>query len=223
MAIAVLLPGLGVLAAGAFIGPAIMEWRPLPLWSLLLFAVLTGIGTGFAVLPTHLVSLAAGYLYGFGGGSLAALTAVAIGTTLGIWIARRMARDRLHQLLERSPWGHRLTEEMLETDAWKVMGAILLARLPPQLPFALGNVIGASAGVAPLPFVAGTLLGMLPRVLLVVWVGASLSTWVPGAALPSGFLYAIALAVVGFGGLILWSARILKKRGATSDLPVEEA
>jgi len=222
MGIALLLPGIGVLAVGIFIGPTVMEWRPLPLWSLLLFAGLAGIGTGLAVLPTHLVSLSAGFLYGFGGGSLAAMIAVGIGTSLGLWIARGMARDRLHQILEKSSWGHRLSEEMLEKDAWRVMGAILLARLPPQVPFALGNVIGASAGIAALPFVAGTLLGMMPRVLLVVWVGASLSTWVPGAVLPSGFLYAVVLAVVGFGGLILWSARILRRKGAPG-MTVEEA
>jgi hypothetical protein len=51
----------------------------------------------------------------------------------------------------------------------------------------------------------GTAVGMAPRVGLVVWVGAALSRWEPGAAPPGAVWLAVGGGVIGLGGLGIWA------------------
>ncbi len=206
---AVLLPGLGLLMIGGLVGKGVSDWTGWPWWTAFGFVAVAGCLVGLALMPTHLTSLLAGFLYGMGGGLIAGLGAVGVGTALGYAIAARLAPDRLREWVERSAWGRRLAEEMLDASPWRRWLVVVLARLPPQVPFALGNVLGASARVGGRTMVAGTLVGMLPRVGLVVWVGSTLGEWQPGAGPPSGLWWAVGLAIAGFGALALWSRGIL--------------
>jgi len=210
---AVLLPGVGLLLVGWWLGEGGgIDARSVPLWTVAAFLVVAGVVLGLALVPSHLTSLAAGFLYGPGWGLVGAMGAVGVGTVVGWWLARRLAQDELRRLIDRSGWGRVLADDLLEGRMRRVIGVITLARLPPQVPFALGTVLGASARVGVWSLVAGTVLGMLPRAGLVVWVGAALGQWEPTQPVPGELVWTVVLAVVGFGGLMVWGAMVLRRK-----------
>jgi len=214
---AVALPWLGIAAAAIFLPPHVDLLRQLG-WILWLpYVILAGIAVGFALAPTHLTSLLAGYLLGFAAGLPASLAAIGIGTIIGFSFARRLAKDRLRELIDRSSHGRILAARLLDAQGFRTAAAVALARLPPQVPFAVGNLLAASARVPVPSLVAGTLAGMLPRAAMAVWVGAELVAWSPGQKLPSGLLWSLAAAVVGFGGLAIWSAIVLRSSRTNPD------
>lgn len=208
--LALALPLLGVW--GGFLGAT--EWgtelKEAGWWLLPTYIFLGGTLIGLALMPSHLTSLLAGFLFGFTGGLPAALGAVLIGSSLGYLISRRFAAGDLRKLVDRSKWGRRLATALIDAPTLKAIFVVTLIRLPPQVPFALGNVLAASSGVRLIPLLTGTALGMAPRVGLVVWVGAELSRWELGAPIPSPLLWALAASVVGFGGLAIWSWFLLR-------------
>jgi uncharacterized membrane protein YdjX (TVP38/TMEM64 family) len=91
---------------------------------------------------------------------------------------------------------------------------VALARLPPQVPFALGNVLAASLRLPLRPMLIGTAIGMAPRVGLVVWLGAELSAWDPAAAPPMSLFLSLAAAVLGLGGLGVWAGVAMRRPAA---------
>jgi len=173
------------------------------------FIVLAGVLASVALMPTHLISLLSGFLFGFFPGLCAAVLAVLGGTVGGFSLVRHFSSQRLGDLLSR----HKVSKEVFQRlflgrhARW----AVALTRLPPQIPFAVGNVAAASAGIRLIDLLVGTVVGMLPRVALVVWLGASLSSWDPAAPLPSSLLIAIVAAVIGFGILGVWGTLIIRR------------
>jgi uncharacterized membrane protein YdjX (TVP38/TMEM64 family) len=113
--------------------------------------------------------------------------------------------------MRRTAVGRTLGRAMIDARGRRAVIAVTLARLPPQVPFAMGNVLAASAGVRVAPFLAGTALGMLPRVSLVVAIGAGLSELEAGATGGgAAWLLTTVGGVVGLAVLGLWAMRILK-------------
>lgn len=187
-------------------------------WIFPVFIILGGVVIGLALVPSHFTSLAAGFLFGLTWGGVAALGAVITGTLLGYTLSRSLAQDQLRLLIDQYPLGRKLADGMIDTGFFQATSAIALARVPPQVPFALGNVLGASCRVPLISLLLGTLIGIAPRVLLVVWIGSELQSWASGAPMPQALWWAIGAAIVGFGGLTLWgwmlirNARVRKKR-----------
>jgi len=210
-AFAVLFPLVGVTGAVGYAQEAVEYVRGLGWWTLPLYVLVAGVAVGFALVPSHLTSLLAGAVYGFAAGGVVALGAVAVGASIGFVASRFLARDVVRGVIDRVSWGRLLASEMIDASEVRAVLATTLTRLPPQVPFALGNVIAASCRIRGRVFLAGTLLGMAPRVLLVVWVGASLSEWQPGAPVPGAVWLSLGAAVVGFGGLAAWSIFLLRR------------
>lgn len=209
---AVAVPWLGIISAAVFLPPHLPALRETGILLILPYVLLAGLLVGLALAPTHLTSLLAGYLFGAAAGIPSACAAVAIGTFIGFHAARKLAKDRLRELLDHSRWGRLLVGEMIDTSPWKAAAAITLARLPPQVPFAVGNLLAASARAPLAPVLAGTLVGMFPRIALVALVGSQLAEWKPGAPIPSGLIWTAAATALGFGSLTLWGAAILRRK-----------
>jgi uncharacterized membrane protein YdjX (TVP38/TMEM64 family) len=80
---------------------------------------------------------------------------------------------------------------------------VTLVRLPPNSPFALGNVAMASVRVPWSAYVVGTLLGVAPRTFAVVCIGAQLrgldfsSHYLVARILASAALSLLAVVVIG--------------------------
>lgn len=185
-------------------------------WGVLVLA--GGVLVGGAVLPTHAVSLGMGYVFGMAAGLAGALGAVVIGTVGGWGVAKGLVGGRLRGVVERSEAGRVLVRVLVDgggngsRSVWRVVGAVALCRLPPQVPFALGNVVGASVGVRLLAFVVGTVAGMLPRVAAVVWIGSELEQFERGA---SDWRVVVGGAGLGGVGLLVlgwWAWRVVRRR-----------
>jgi uncharacterized membrane protein YdjX (TVP38/TMEM64 family) len=182
-------------------------------WAVPIAVMVAGV-TGLALLPTHVSSLACGYVLGVTAGLPAAWAGVVGGAAVGWAIASRLEPEALRRAIERRRLGRRLAAAMLEAGPGRATLAVALARLPPQVPFALGNVLAASLRLPLRPMLIGTAIGMAPRVGLVVWLGAELSAWDPAAAPPMSLFLSLAAAVLGLGGLGVWAGVAMRRPAA---------
>ncbi|MEM7576344.1 MAG: VTT domain-containing protein, partial [Planctomycetota bacterium] len=129
---------------------------------------------GFALLPTYAQAGLAGFAFGVAWGVPAALLGFTGASFLGYAIARRVAGDRLAEATDAEPRLAALRHALLQGSFVRVLGMVTLLRLPPNSPFALTNLAFAGLKV-PLPaFIVGTVLGMTPRTVVAVVLGASI-------------------------------------------------
>jgi uncharacterized membrane protein YdjX (TVP38/TMEM64 family) len=129
---------------------------------------------GLALLPTYAYSTLAGFAFGFKLGLAAALTAITGAAFICYLLARTASGRRIPQLLaEHSKWDA-VYRYLIAANPWRALGTVTLLRLPPNSPYALGNVLLAAARVPAAPYILGTLLGLAPRTAAVVWFGAGL-------------------------------------------------
>ena len=129
---------------------------------------------GLALLPTYAYSTLAGWAFGFRLGLAAALIAITGAAFLCYLLARTASGDRIPQLLAEYPKWDAVYRYLITANPWRALGTVTLLRLPPNSPYALGNVLLASARVPAGPYVLGTLLGLAPRTAAVVYFGAGL-------------------------------------------------
>ncbi len=168
-------PALCGMALLAGLGP-LSEWllyhRPL---GLALYTAAFVLGSGLGVLPTYAQSILGGWVFGVAAGLAAALVGFTGGGLLGYQVARRVSKDRVLALIDGSPKARAIRDALVGRDPWRTLLVVTLLRLPPNSPFALTNLVMATTGV-PLPaFLAGTLLGMLPRTAVAVALAAAAS------------------------------------------------
>jgi uncharacterized membrane protein YdjX (TVP38/TMEM64 family) len=84
-----------------------------------------------------------------------------------------VSKDRVEELIEGNPKARAIRDALVGQGPWRTLLVVALLRLPPNSPFALANLVMATTGV-PLPaFLAGTLLGMLPRTAVAVALAAA--------------------------------------------------
>jgi uncharacterized membrane protein YdjX (TVP38/TMEM64 family) len=155
----------------ANLGP-VSEWllyhRPV---GLAVYTAVFVLGAGLGFLPTYAQSILGGWVFGVAAGLPAAL----LGFTGGAGSARRRPprlRPR-EALIERNEKAHAIRDALVGRSATRTFLVVVLLRLPPNSPFALTNLVMATTGV-PLPaFLAGTLLGMVPRTAVAVSLAAA--------------------------------------------------
>ena len=156
--------------------------------------------------PSEAIVIAAGYL-GLPRGTI--VWAGAIGSTLGACVGYAIGRSGARWLLERiSRWIGLSSAHLAQFDAlarrYGILG-VLIGRLLPIVPF---KIFSITAGLGKVPFgwfVLMTLIGVVPRLLLLAMAGA----WLRRASLP------VAIACVGAGlAAVLWHWR-KTRRGST--------
>ena len=203
-ALAAGLPLVGVVAIGRFGGELAAWFEALSRWEAAAVLIVSGgLLCAAALLPTHAVSLASGYVLGGWFGTMAAWTAVVAGAAAAWLVGRAVAgtgaADRWRQS-ER--WGATY-DALLTRSPWRTVGLIALIRLSPVAPYAATNVALAAVGVRLTPFIAGAAIGLLPRVAAVAWLGAGMATldWqsprTPAMVIIGGVATVVALAVMG--------------------------
>lgn len=57
----------------------------------------------------------------------------------------------------------------------RTLALLALIRLSPVVPFAATNLLMSTTGVRLAPFLVGSVIGLAPRVVAVVWIGSSLT------------------------------------------------
>ena len=170
------------------------------------------IGAVVLLAPGALLTIAAGFAYGFWGLPIALIAATA-GASLAFLVARHLARDSVRRAIE----GRRniaAIDRAIAAEGWKI---VLLLRLSPLVPFNLQNYLFGITAVPFGPYVAATLVGIAPATAVFVTIGAlGGASLDPGSgrwALLGGGLLATAAAIV----LVSRKARaLLREAGVAS-------
>lgn len=200
--------GLALWAAPA----ADAQLREAGLWAMPLFAVIAGVTLAAALIPATLVAALAGAVFGVPGLAVA-VASYAAASVLAFEVVRRLLQGPVQRAIARSARARAAQGEL----ARATFRVVALSRLSPVLPFALVNVLLAVSPVPRLVYVAGTLVGMLPRTTAAVLAGvaarsalAALGKGLPAAEGPLGSVV-LAVAVAATAGLAWYVARAVRR------------
>lgn len=179
-----------IVTAVAVVALAIVVWTLLPLdewieafrswvaeqglWGHVAFVLVYMVAT-LMLAPGAPLTLAAGLAFGF-----AAFPTVVLGATAGAGLAFLSGRYLARGWVERQTRKSRLfraVDSAIESEGWKIVG---LMRLSPLVPFNLQNYFFGATSVGFWPYLLATFFGIMPGVLLYIWIGTL------GAAAGSG-------------------------------------
>ena len=139
-----------------------------PVLSALAYVAVYAAAVAVSIPGAGVITASGGLLFGIPLGAALAVAGATIGA-VGLYLAARTALGPL--LAARAgPWLDRLRPG-LERDGFHVLLAL---RLIPLVPFALLNLICALVGMRLSPFVAATLLGIIPGAVVFASIGAGL-------------------------------------------------
>lgn len=159
---------------------------------------------GFALLPTNLIGILGGWAFGFWLGILLMILGVVGSATISFFINRRLAGETLTALTGRSARANAIHRALTDEGFARTTLVITLMRMSVVMPFAFTNFFLAAARVPVSSFVIGTLIGMLPRSGVMVFLGAGLSVltfdkfddfWFLAASVPATVILMIVIAI----------------------------
>ncbi|MFT7535593.1 MAG: putative membrane protein YdjX (TVP38/TMEM64 family) [Hyphomicrobiaceae bacterium] len=176
-------PWLLVASGGPLLGLMVLtatsaRWLP---WfgegfdSALVFCALGAVMAGLCMVPTQVVSLLAGYLFGAWLGSVLSLLVVLVAAIIGFQLWSRVVGSRVLEAIGKEHKANRVHRALLGRSAGRTIWLIALLRLSPVMPFAATNLLMASFGVRGPVFLAATVIGVAPRLVAVSLIGAGLS------------------------------------------------
>lgn len=176
--------------------------------------LLVALGVGTVVLiPGSVLAISSGYLLGFAGGFAVAL----VGTTAGASLAFLAGRSFARPLVADAISGNLRFAALDSALDQRGFFLVILTRLSLLLPFNLLNYVFGLTKIALAPYALGTLVGMVPALMLYVYLGTlanDIDEIVSGAA--GGGVPGVAITVIGVVSLAL--AVYLIHRTATAEL-----
>lgn len=114
-----------------------------------------------------ILTIAAGVTYGFLGFPVMVVGATT-GAGLAFLIARYFARARVERTIEGNT-KLKAIDDAVDDEGWRI---VALLRLSPLVPFNLQNYVFGATSVGFWPYLLATLFGIMPGVLLYVWIGS---------------------------------------------------
>ncbi|HVT44664.1 MAG TPA: VTT domain-containing protein [Thermoanaerobaculia bacterium] len=169
-------------------------WAPLALVGLY-------IAFNLLALPGSILTLAAGFVWGWVLGGLLALAGSTVGTALPYLLARSHAPFIEEHMRARAARLHaRLQQEGVT--------ALLMLRLVPGVPYSLINYAAGFAGIRPFPYFAATFVGTIPGAFIVTYLADAVYS---GLISLQGAFARLAIAGFLLGGLVL-ASRLVSKR-----------
>ncbi len=138
-----------------------------PVLGRLVFLALFVVSTVLMV-PGSVLVLSGGFLFGFVHGSMLVLLSVVLAATAALLVGRGLARDRVRAKLADHARFNAL-DRAVQSRGFLV---VLLTRLSLALPFNLLNYAYGLSSVRLVSYVSGTAIGMIPAVLLYVYLGS---------------------------------------------------
>ncbi|GAC1374107.1 MAG: hypothetical protein NVSMB43_12320 [Pseudarthrobacter sp.] len=142
--------------------------------------------------PKNVLSIGAGVVFGFAGGTGVVLAAALLGATAAFWLGRWWGREAVEAFT-----GARV-ERLDGLLQRRGFAAVVGVRLVPVFPFTAINYLAGLTSVAWWPYLLGTALGILPGTLSYVTLGAfgaQLGWQVQAAAAVLGVLTVAGLVV----------------------------
>lgn len=139
-------------------------WKGMFLFATLYFSL------GLISFPASMVTIAAGYIFGFFPGILIANLGSTLGATGIFLFGRFLFRGIIARQIAQSPYC-RVLDSLIEDRGFRI---VILARLSLLMPFGLLNYLFSSTRIHTGTFFLASLLGMLPGSVLYILVGSSL-------------------------------------------------
>lgn len=162
----------------------------------------------FALTPTTVVSLAAGFFLGWTA-LLPLVAAYTVASIIGYVAARFVDRGRLVETISEITNSRDVIDRMRE-GGWLL---VVSSRLSPVLPFAVMNLVLSALRIPLGLFVVAGLAGMLPRTVISVWAGmqfgAITSVFREADTLPVAQAAVIALTVASILGIVFYLRRVV--------------
>ena len=211
------LPVLGSLLLWLNIGSLASWLRSHDQFGFLLYVVIFMCSAGFGILPTYLQAILGGWAFGVVLGIPGAILGVTGASLIGYLAARMASDNRAERMIAENAKARAVSKALIGHSFWKTLGIVTLLRVPINSPFAITNLVMASAGVPKRIFLIGTAVGMAPRTALAVYLAAgvrdlTLTKEVVKEARPAWVVYAsIASAVVVFWIVATICSRAIKK------------
>lgn len=166
-------------------------------WAPVLFVLLQAVVT-ITPLPRTVFTVAAGVLFG----SIAGLVLTITATTLAAVAALLLMRGVGSGFVARHAHRPSVMWVRSRLDHSGLLAVVSL-RLIPAVPFAVMNYAAGLAGVRLLPFIVGTVLGVLPGTVAIVVLGDAVGS---GHAHPAMLAVSLAGGLLGLAGAV-WAAR----------------
>ncbi len=117
--------------------------------------------------PASVLTLGAGAVYGLGVGVGVVLVGASLGATLSFLLARTFLRSRIEEMTA----GNARFSALDRAIAAQGARIVFLVRLSPIFPFTYLNYAFGLTGVATLPYVAASIVGMIPGTFAYVYLG----------------------------------------------------
>jgi uncharacterized membrane protein YdjX (TVP38/TMEM64 family) len=195
---------------------AIGDWlRENQQTGLVIYIAIFVFSAGFGLLPTYVQAILGGWAFGVAWGFPAAVAGVTGAAMVGYIAARMASEDRAERLIAENPKARAVADSLIGHGFWKTLGIVTLLRVPLNSPFAITNLVMASAGVPKRAFVIGTAVGMAPRTGLAVYLAAGVQELSKSAVSEAGppwlKIAAIASGIIVLGIVIWMGNRAVKK------------
>lgn len=141
-----------------------------------------------------------GFVYALAGSLLSGIIGYGAGRLLGQDVVRQLAGERINSLSRRI--------------AAKGLLSMVTVRLIPVAPYTLVNLMAGASHIRLRDFTLGTLIGLLPGTVALVWFADSLTKVFRDPSLEAVLILAVAVGVMATGGLIMqrWLARRERQR-----------
>ena len=123
-------------------------------------------------MPTYVNAILGGWTFKFSIGLPAVLFGLLGSATISYLLVRWIVGHRVSNAIQEHPKWQVVRDALIGGSNLKVAGVIALIRLSPVLPFETTNVLLASCEVKLAPFLLGTMLGVAPRTLAIVFLAA---------------------------------------------------
>ncbi len=136
----------------------------LPQW--ILFYLACSITMALALTPTTYIALLSGYFLGWAS-LMGLIPSYVVASLIGFFLAVKIDKGNLLNQLKENKKISSTTENLKKDEFW----VIFFCRISPVLPFAMMNVFLSFMNVKLKNFILGSVLGMLPRTILSVWIG----------------------------------------------------
>lgn len=171
------------------------------LWTL--FFMLSAITMGLAITPTTFIALVCGYFLGFES-ALYVVVSYQAASFIGYFLGRLANENFIEAITTKYAKAQEISHN-IDRNQWKT---VFLARLSPALPFGVMNIVLSVSGIRPMPFFVGGLLGMLPRTLFFLWVGAQAPRLITALESDQHFFLGICITL----GILFIMFKVLKPK-----------
>ena len=205
-----ILPALGGFVLLANLGTVGPWLRDMEFMGLALYAAGFMVLAGFALLPTYAQAVLGGWAFGLTQGTLGALVGFAGASVIGYFIGRKASGERVMTIIDEQPKWRAIRDALVGPadgtgSFFKTLVIVTLIRIPPNSPFALTNLVLSSVKTRLAPYLIGTIIGMLPRTAVAVYVATlikdtltkdTLNEAKPAWLLPVGILTSVFVLIV---------------------------